>query len=258
MTPFLQASNLNIQTTLRHGFFTRQGGVSEGRFATLNCSETLHDAPEKVMENRRRVAHALDVDPERLMTCRQVHSAYVCVITRPLEAHERPEADAMVTDRKGIALGILTADCVPVLLADTKAGVIGAAHAGWRGALDGVIEQTVAAMEKLGADCENIAAAIGPCIWQDSYEVGPDFPIPFYINDEENVRFFKESPKRGHSLFDLPGFVVAQLERSGVTNIQSSPADTYTDEDRFFSYRRGYVRGVKEDGRMLSCIVLAD
>jgi len=255
MTVFLQASNLSGIATLRHGFFTRQGGVSDGSFSSLNCSESSRDVPENVVENRRRVAQALGVDGDHLMICRQMHSACVRVITSPFYAQNRPEADAMVTDRCGIALGILTGDCVPILLADGKAGVIGAAHAGWRGALDGVIEQTVGAMERLGADCDNITAALGPCIWHDSYEVGPDFPIPFYINDEANSCFFKPSSKRGHSLFDLPGFVMAQLNRAGVQNVESSPADTYTDEARFYSHRRGFVRDVKEDARMLSCIV---
>lgn len=240
----------------RHAFFTRQGGVSDGPFATLNCAGNSFDAPEKVEENRRRVAAHMGCDPDRLMICKQTHTINAVRVDAPFLPDLRPEADAMVTDRKGILLGILTADCVPVLLADEQAGVIGAAHAGWRGALDGIINQTVSAMEHMGAEAPRMVAAIGPCIWQDSYEVGPDFPIPFYIEDEDNACFFKTSPKRGHSLFDLAGYVESQLRKAGVGQIEKSPADTFADQTRFYSYRRGYVSGSKEEGRMLSCIVL--
>ena len=256
MIEFVQAPCLSSVKNIRHGFFTRLGGVSSEPFATLNCSEASFDAPEKVEENRRRIAEAMGGGLDDLMICKQVHSTEVEVLSNRFPAGLRPQADAMVTDRRGIILGILTADCAPILLVDEEAGVIGAAHAGWRGALDGIIDQTVTAMEHLGAEAPRMVAAIGPCIWQDSYEVGVDFPIPFYIEDDGNTCFFKPSPKRGHSLFDLPGFIESQLRKAGVGQIEKSPADTFQDEARFFSHRRGYVRGQKEEGRMLSCIVM--
>jgi len=252
----LKADNLSKFASLRHGFYTRQGGVSPAPYASLNCSEASFDAPENIEENRRRIAESLEIEPDRLVTCRQVHACAAHVVVAAGNPKARPEADALVTDRRGLALGILTADCAPVLFVDPVAGVIGAAHAGWRGALDGVIEQTLVTMERLGASRRSICAAIGPCIWQDSYEVAADFPIPFYIEDEASGEYFKPSAKRGHLLFDLPSFVTTQLVKAGIENIAPSPADTYTNEDRFFSHRRGYVRGAKEDGRMISTIML--
>jgi YfiH family protein len=240
---------------IRHGFFTRDGGVSEGLYAGLNCGFGSKDDPARVAENRARAMQRLDLAPDALVTVYQVHSPDAVVVTEPWPHAEAPRADALVTDRPGIALGILTADCVPVLFADAENRVIGAAHAGWKGALGGVLDATVAAMTKLGA--RRITAAIGPAIQQASYEVGPEFPERFLAEDPANARFAMSAPRAGHFLFDLPGYVEARLGRLGVARIERSPLDTRDQETQFFSYRRATLRGEPDYGRGLSAIALA-
>lgn len=232
----LHAPNLKV----RHGFFTREGGVSKDIFASLNCGPGSGDVRADVMENRRRVGEALS---GRLLTLYQIHSAEAVVVTQPWETG--PQADAFATDVPGLALGILTADCAPVLFADSEAGVIGAAHAGWKGALGGVTDSAIAAMERLGAKRARIAAAIGPCISQANYETGPEFQERF----EE--RFFQGRH------FDLEGYVAKRLESAGIGDIARLGACTYAREDAFFSYRRATHRGEKDYGRQVSAIVLA-
>lgn len=246
---------LNKFEGIRHGFFSREGGVSEGLYASLNCGLGSKDDPARVMENRARVAAALDVDPGSLVTCYQVHSPDVVTVDTPWVPGEGPKVDAMVTNKPGLALGILTADCAPVLLADPAGRVIGAAHAGWRGALTGVLAATVGAMTKLGAEVGRIVAGIGPCIAQRSYEVGPEFPAPFLAADPGNERFFSPAATEGKFLFDLRGFANAELTRAGVKRVYELPHDTCR-EERFFSYRRSCMRGEPDYGRELSAIAL--
>jgi YfiH family protein len=243
---------------LRHGFFGREGGVSEGLYASLNCGFGSGDDAGKVAENRGRALAGLDLAPDRLVTCYQVHSPNVVTVEAPWPREENPKADAMVTRRRDLALGILTADCAPVLFADPKAAVIGAAHAGWRGAVSGVVEATLTAMEKLGAERSRVHAAIGPCIAQLSYEVGPEFPAPFLAEDPENARFFLPAPRAGHFLFDLGGYVEAKLQAAGIAAIDRSRDDTARDADRYFSYRRTCLQGEKDYGREISLIALAE
>jgi polyphenol oxidase len=241
---------------LAHGFFTREGGVSDGIYASLNCGFGSGDERAAVAENRTRVAARLNLPPSGLRTVHQVHGRTVVTVeSQDWPPTAAPKADAMVTRQPGVALGILTADCAPVLLADPAAGVIGAAHAGWRGALDGVLEATVAAMVKLGARDEAIRAAVGPCIAQPSYEVGADFPLPFLQQDEVNSRFF--SPGRsGRHQFDLAGYVAARLANAGVGTVQVMRVDTYAEPELCFSYRRATHRGEPDYGRQLSAIAL--
>ncbi|MDD3182685.1 MAG: peptidoglycan editing factor PgeF [Alphaproteobacteria bacterium] len=256
MNTAVLCEQLVAHTTIRHGFFTREGGVSEGLFSSLNCADNTADNPVHVTENRGRIAHSLGVTSEKLISCKQIHASRAMLIDSSWSAKNKPEADAMVTTQRNLALSILTADCAPVLLADPEGGVIAAAHAGWRGALDGVLENTIALMESCGASADRIIAAVGPCIWQDSYEVEEDFLGPFIQEDATNSRFFKQALKTDHLLFDLPGYVVAKLENIGIGFIVPSPADTLRDERRFYSHRRGVLRGAPEAGRMLSCISL--
>lgn len=243
---------------VRHAFFTRTGGVSEGIFASLNCGFGSSDDPARVAENRDRAMASLGASPERLVTCHQVHSAEVVTVESAWRRDDHPRADAMVTRQRGIALGILTADCAPVLFADAQAGVIGAAHAGWRGAVSGVLEATVAAMRTLGAAPERIAAGIGPCIGRRSYEVGPEFPAPFLAKDAKSAAFFEAAPRAGHFLFDLAGYVEARLQRLGLAAIERCGGDTAADGDRFFSYRRSRLQNEPDYGRELSSICLAE
>ncbi len=241
---------------IRHGFFTRQGGVSAGAYASLNCGWSSGDDINNVAENRRRIAAAMQTAPERLLTCYQIHSANVISATEPWTPADRPQADAMVTDRPGLALGILTADCVPILFVDPAARVIGAAHAGWRGTLDGIVEATVTAMRKLGAQPGAIVAAIGPCIWQQSYEVGPEFAAPFLALDPGNARYFIPAPRAGHAMFDLPGLVMAKLRQAGIGRSIPSPANTFADDTQYFSYRRNTLQGINGTGSLMSAIVM--
>lgn len=238
---------------LRHGFFTRRGGASSGVFSGLNCGSGSSDQAQIVAINRARAAQALGVPPEGLVSAHQMHSARAVTVNAPFE--RRPEADAMVTATPGIALGVLTADCLPVLLADHEAGVIGAAHAGWRGALDGILEAALDAMEALGADRGRIVAVIGPTISQSAYEVGPEFLDEFMAEDPDNSRFFAS----GHGdrlLFDLPGFGLRRLRSAGVAHAEWTRHCTYTDSAHFFSSRRARHQGEADYGRLLSAIRL--
>lgn len=238
---------------IRHGFFTRKGGASSGIFHGLNCGPGSSDLSEVVAINRARVAGAMGVAPDHLLTITQTHSADVVTLTAPFA--DRPKADAMVTATPGIVLGVLTADCQPVLFADPKAGVIGAAHAGWRGAKDGVLSATVAAMEALGATRADIRAVIGPTISQPAYEVGPEFIEGFLADDPHNARFFiKGSGDR--YLFDLPAFGLHHLRAAGVGHAEWTRHCTYNDPDRFFSYRRTTHMGEADYGRLISVIRL--
>ncbi len=241
-------------TPFRHGFFTRRGGASSGVFEGLNCGVGSSDQSEAVAINRARVADALDVSPDALAGVHQVHSARAVRIDA-VPNSPRPEADAMVTATPGLALSVLTADCQPVLFADAEAQVIGAAHAGWKGALDGVLDATIAAMEDLGANRQRISAVIGPSISQRAYEVGPEFFQTFYDTDDFYARFFVNgNGDRYH--FDLPGFGLHCLREAGVGHAEWTHHCTYFDPERFYSYRRS-VHGREADyGRLISCIRL--
>ncbi|MDR3526535.1 MAG: peptidoglycan editing factor PgeF [Rhizomicrobium sp.] len=237
-----------------HGFFGRPGGISTGLYAGLNCGPGSGDARADVIENRRRAMAALGGFP--LVTLYQVHSADTVIVTEPWELGAAPHADAMATAVPGITLGILTADCAPVLLADSKAGVIGAAHAGWKGAIGGVTDSVIAAMEKLGAERSNIIAAIGPCIAQQSYEVDSSFRERFLLADPSNAVFFIASHRAEHFRFALEDYVAQRLLRAGVAAVDKLAADTYAAEDTFFSFRRATHKGETDYGRNLSAIVL--
>jgi hypothetical protein len=237
-----------------HGFLGRRGGVSEGICAGLNVGWGADDAREAVAENRRRAVEGVRPGA-RLVTLHQVHSGDALYVTEPFPDEARPHADAMVTDRPGLLLGILTADCGPVLLADAEAGVVGAAHAGWKGAFSGVIEATVAEMERCGAERARIAAAVGPCIARRSYEVDEAFLRRFAEADPEHERFFNLG-RAGHHQFDLEGFVVSRLAAAGLTRIEALGEDTYSQPDRFYSYRRATHRGEPTYGRQVSLIGL--
>jgi YfiH family protein len=242
---------------IRHGFFTREGGVSAGLYASLNCGFGPKDETAHVAENRARAMKSLRLASTALATAKQVHGTETVVVEKPWPEDQAPRADALVTRMPGLALGILSADCAPILFADAEAGIIGAAHAGWRGALKGVIESTVAAMEDLGASAPRISAAIGPCITRASYEVGPEFPAPFLAQDPGNAVFFAPSPKAEHFLFDLPGYAEKRLKALGLKRIELSGADTAAEAARFFSYRRACLKGEQGHGLGLSAIALA-
>ncbi|HJU18179.1 MAG TPA: peptidoglycan editing factor PgeF [Stellaceae bacterium] len=241
-----------------HAFFTRRGGVSEAVFASLNCGFGSGDSAERVARNRAIAAARLGLAAARLVTVRQCHSADAVRVEHPWHYEDSPRGDALVTCVPGLALGILTADCAPVLLHDPHAGVIGAAHAGWRGALGGVIEATIARMEELGAARDHIRGGIGPCIGRLSYEVGPEFPAPFLAQNQESGRFFAPAPRAGHFLFDLGAYVAHRLAAAGVAAIERALHDTLPEEERFFSYRRASLRGERRYGRALSAIALRD
>ncbi len=252
----ISAAALAAAPGIRHAFLTRQGGVSSGLFSSLNCGYGSGDDNANVRANRERAADAIDLGADDLATLYQVHSADVVEVSAPWSLEERPKADALVTRTPGLGLGILTADCVPVLFADPQAGVVGAAHAGWKGALSGVVEATVAAMERLGAARADISAAIGPCIRQASYEVGPELRQAFIDADEASAGFFTASKRDGHFMFDLAGFVARALADAGVKG-EDVGIDTYADEERFFSYRRTTHKGEPDYGRGISLIRLA-
>lgn len=239
--------------TIAHGFFGRKGGVSDGLYAGLNCGLGSHDNKAHVAENRARVAHALGAAPENLCTLYQVHSPRAVIVHEAFTGTP-PEADALVTNVKGLMLGILTADCAPILFADAEAGVVGAAHAGWKGAHGGVVESTVMAMEKLGATRASIAAAIGPCIAQGSYEVGPEFIERFDIADQ--TQFFIPSSRAGFHRFDLAAYVAQALRHAGLQRVAMLAMDTAGDPERFFSYRRATLNAEPDYGRQISCIGL--
>lgn len=241
---------------IRHGFFTRNGGVSTGIYRGLNVGVGSQDIAGNVAENRRRVASWLGVTPQNLLTLYQIHSADALVVREPFSG-ERPRADAMVTDRPGIALGALAADCGPILYADAQAGVIGAAHAGWKGALTGVLEATIEAMEQLGAERSRIVATLGPSISAANYEVGPEFVERFVAADAANADYFTPSSNVDHAMFDLNRYTVDRLKRAGIQADMLGRC-TYSDEDDFYSYRRTTHRQEPDYGRQISAIVLED
>ena len=240
---------------VRHAFFTRQGGVSQGVFASLNTGRGSGDDAAAVAENRARAAAALGRTADQLSTCYQIHSAHPVVLDAPL-GEARPEGDAVVTATPGVLCGALAADCAPVLIADPQARVVAAVHAGWRGALAGVVEAAVAAMGELGAMPERMRAAVGPCIGPPSYEVGLEFLDAFAAADADNARFFAPGARADKRLFDLPGFVLSRLAAAGVPRAEWTGHDTLTDEARFFSNRRAVHRGERDYGRLLSAITL--
>jgi len=249
----LEIITADALTPARHGFFTRRGGASSGVFSGLNCGAGSSDQSDMVAINRARVANAMTVGHDHLVSVHQVHSTNVVTLTEPLT--EKPRADAMVTATPGLALSVLTADCQPVLFHDPQARVIGAAHAGWRGALDGILEATVNAMEDLGAKRANISAVIGPCISQKAYEVGPEFLDEFLVDDQDNARFFGNG-KGDRMLFDLPAFGLHRLRRLGVGHAEWTRHCTYTDPERFFSYRRSVHAKEADYGRLIAAIAL--
>jgi YfiH family protein len=251
----LQSPMLSRVAGVRHTFFTRQGGVSKGVYDSLNVGVGSKDDPAAVQENRARAAASLGVAPDHLLTCYQIHSSLAVAADAPWA--ERPEADAVVTGTAGIACGALSADCAPILLADGEARVVGAAHAGWKGALGGVVEAAVQAMVDKGARRERIVAAVGPCIAQASYEVGADFRDRFAAEAEGSERFFKPG-RAGRLQFDLPGFVLGRLAQAGVGRCEWICRDTCAEEDMFFSNRRGFLRGDPDYGRLLSAILITD
>ncbi len=241
---------------IAHGFFTRQGGVSGGIYASLNCGPGSRDEPGNVKQNRARVAELLGATPDRLLSVQQQHSARAVIAEKPWDG-AAPQADAMVTATPGLAIGVLTADCAPVLFHDAKARVIGAAHAGWKGALSGILEATLDAMLELGARRETIAAAIGPAISQRAYEVGHDFMQNFLAEDGDSAPFFAIDEGSGEPHFDLAGYVGERLARAGVCSVSDLGLCTYCDETRLFSYRRSQHHGEPDYGRQISAILLA-
>lgn len=241
---------------IRHGYFTRAGGVSSGIYHGLNVGTGSDDDQAMVRENRSRVATWMGVDAEALLTVHQVHSPDVVVAQGPFP-QERPKADAIVTDRPGVAIGAVSADCGPVLFADAQARVIGAAHAGWKGAFTGVLENTIAAMESLGAARERIVAVLGPSIGLENYEVGPEFVARFVEADNGNAGYFMPSRKPGHAMFDLNRYTIDRLRHAGVT-AESLNRCTYVEEDLFYSYRRSTHRKEADYGRQISAIILED
>jgi purine-nucleoside/S-methyl-5'-thioadenosine phosphorylase / adenosine deaminase len=253
----IEAASLAL-AGIRHAFFTRAGGVSSGFYESLNGGIGSRDAAANVAENRARMAAALGVEPGRLLTAYQTHSLDVVIAEAPWTAESRPRADAVVTRVRALAIGVTTADCGPILLAEPRARVIGAAHAGWRGALTGIIESTVAAMERLGAARDQIRAAIGPMIRQSSYEVGLDLLAHFRADDPECGRFFSPAARDGHALFDLGGYVAARLKCAGVVHVEDLGLCTYADAARFFSYRRATHRSEADYGRHVNAIALME
>ncbi len=242
---------------IRHAFFTRRGGVSEGLFRSLNCGFGSGDEAENVARNRTAAMDRLGVPADRLVTCRQIHSAAVVTVELPWHRDEAPQADGLVTRVPGIALGVLAADCAPILFHDPMAQVVGAAHGGWRGAVGGVVEATLAAMAALGAERSRIRAGIGPCIGAASYEVGPEFPAPIVAADKAAAVHFAPARRARHFMFDLSGYIAHRLARAGVAGVEQTGRDTVVEEEDFFSYRRACRRGERAYGRGLSAIVLA-
>lgn len=257
--PRLTGDPIPADGRIRHGFFTRQGGVSGGIYASLNTGYGSKDDSAAVAENRARVAARFELPERALNTVYQVHGRDVVRVEGPWpEGATPPKADAMVTDRTGVALGILHADCTPILFADARAGIVGAAHAGWKGALAGVVQATVEAMEALGAVRSSIAACIGPTIAQASYEVGPEFPVPFLDQDPDHERFFVPSERDGHFMFDLPGYVAAALASLDLGAVGNLNRDTCAEPESFFSYRRATKRGEPDYGRCISAIAIVE
>ncbi|MCI5074350.1 peptidoglycan editing factor PgeF [Oricola sp.] len=253
----IQSDHLAGMRSVRHGFFTREGGVSSGIYSGLNVGLGSDDEPARIHENRARVAAWLGRPDQPLSTPHQVHSPDAVTISEPLAESARPKADAVVTATPGVIIGVLTADCGPILFADEENGVVAAAHAGWKGAFGGVIENTIEAMIAAGARREAIRAVLGPSISQDSYEVGPEFQARFVEADAGHARFFSPSQREGHFLFDLPAYVVERLQKAGVDATWTGHC-TYRDEGRFYSYRRTTHRNEPDYGRQISAIVLGD
>jgi len=253
----IHATGLSDLPGIRHGFFTRQGGVSGGIYTSLNCGLGSKDDPTPVRENRARVAGALGVPGAPVLTLYQIHSATALVVDAPFPAGAVPKADALVTRTPGIVIGALAADCTPVLFADPQARIIAAAHSGWRGALGGILESTIATMEQLGARRDQIRAAVGPCINQTAYEVGPEFEAEFIKTDPDYDGFFVRASPADRPHFDLPGFVEHRLTRSGIGWVERQSRCTYQNESLFFSYRRATHRKEPDYGRQISAIVLA-
>jgi polyphenol oxidase len=251
----IQSDALLALPGIRHAFFTREGGVSTGIYSGLNGGIGSSDDRAAVLENRTRMAEALGVPAHHLLGLYQIHSPDVLVVTEPF-GEDRPKADAMVTKVPDLALGISTADCGPLLFADSSAKVIGAAHAGWKGAFSGIVEATVAAMEGLGASRENIVAVLGPTIGAGAYEVGPEFFDRFIADDEANEVFFNPSDNPDRAYFDLPGYIAARAEAAGIGSFSDVSLCTYSDEARFYSYRRATHRGEADYGRLISAIAL--
>ncbi len=239
-----------------HGFFTRGGGHSTGIFASLNCGLGSGDDTDLVSQNRAIVARQLGVEPSHLVTGFQVHGANVVEVTAPVGLDQRPKVDGLVCRTPGIAIGVLTADCAPLLFVDREAHVIGAAHAGWKGALAGVSDAVIEAMERCGARRERISVVIGPTISKETYEVGPHFPEPFLQADARSAIFFAPSLKDGHYMFDLPGYLVGRLKTSGIGAVSDFGLCTYADEAQFYSYRRATHRAETDYGRLLSAIAM--
>lgn len=252
------APSLSAHPHIRHAFFTREGGVSEGIYESLNGGIGSNDSPDAVRENRARMAAALGVAPTHLVSCYQIHSPNVIVATEPWTRENSPRADAIVTRTPGLAVGVGTADCGPVLFADAQAGVVGAAHSGWKGAFTGVLEATIAAMEKLGAQRARINAAIGPLIRQPNYEVGQEFVDRFTAADTANENFFIASTRANHAMFDLPGYIRSRLQRTEINSVEDLKLCTYADPARFFSYRRTTHRGEPDYGRHVNAIALVE
>lgn len=241
---------------IAHGFFGRRGGVSEGIYSGLNIGLGSKDDPTRIRENRRRIADAMGVEPRRLLTPYQIHSDTAVIVSEPWPDYPSARADGIVTGTPGLAVAVSTADCTPILFADAENRVVGAAHAGWKGALAGIMDSVVARMEELGAKRGNIRAAVGPTIHQRSYEVGPEFRDRFVADEAANKRFFVASERPAHFMFDLPGYVAMRLDRLGIAGFGSSGVCTYEDEDGYFSYRRSTHRGEKDYGRQISAIAI--
>lgn len=252
----IEAQLLKEIPCIRHGFFTRLGGVSTGIYAGLNTGLGSEDQRLAVAENRARACRALNVSADALATPHQIHSAEAVAVDKAWAPGKGPKADAVVTDRPGLAVGVGTADCGPVLFADRDAGIVAAAHAGWKGALTGIVEATLDKMEYLGADRTRIVAILGPTISGRSYEVGPEFRDRFVRSDPKNEAFFSPSARAGHLLFDLPSYIVLRLRNAGVSHAEKLDHCTYEDERRFYSYRRATHRSEPDYGRLLSAIVL--
>lgn len=250
----LEAGTLAALPGIAHGFFGREGGVSSGLYDSLNCGPGSKDEPAAVTENRRRVATALAPEA-RLVSLAQIHSPFVHIVGPDWDTGKHPEGDGLATATPGLGLSILTADCGPVLFADAQAGVIGAAHAGWKGAISGVTDQTITAMEALGARRERIIAAIGPCIGRASYEVDLAFVDRFETQDPDNGRFFSAG-REGHAQFDIAAYVAARLADAGMARVEMLDEDTYSQPDRFYSYRRTCHRGEPDYGRQISMIAV--
>ncbi len=253
----IEATALANSKRIRHGFFTRPGGVSEGLYAGLNCGPGSSDVPANVVENRARVARHLGGTNSDVATLYQIHSPIAVAIDAPFAPDQRPKADAIVTATPGLVIGVLTADCAPVLFADPEAGVVGAAHAGWRGAVGGILEATITEMENLGARRNCIIAAIGPAINQVSYEVGPDFEAALLKSCADNKIFLSRKSPDEKAHFDLPGYVETRLRKSGVAEVERQSPCTYLNESMFFSFRRSQHRSEPDYGRQISAIVVA-